>query len=53
MNKSLDQLRYEYALQRVEDLLPLVGEDTPVDDPKALELAIMSDYIIAYEKALI
>lgn len=36
--------------QRYEDLLPLVGEDMPVQDPAALELAIMSDYVIAYEK---
>ena len=50
MKKSLDQMRYEYALQRVEELLPLVGEDTPANDPAALELAIMSECVIAYEK---
>ena len=43
-------MRYEYALSRVEELLPLVGEDTPSQDPAAMELAIMSDYVIAYEK---
>jgi HTH-type transcriptional regulator/antitoxin HigA len=50
MKKSLDQMRYEYALTRVEQLLPLVGEDTPANDPAAIELAIMSDCVIAYEK---
>ena len=50
MKKSLDQMRYEYALQRVEELLPLVGEDTPANAPAALELAIMSECVIAYEK---
>lgn len=50
MRKSLDQTRYEYALRRVEELLPLVGEDTSANDPLALELAIMSDFVIAYEK---
>ena len=50
MKKTLDQMRYEYALSRVEELLPLVGEDTPANDPLALELAIMSDFVIAYEK---
>ena len=49
-NQQLEQMRYAYALKRVEDLLPLVGEDMPVQDPAALELAIMSDYVIAYEK---
>lgn len=50
MKKNLDQMRYEYALTRVEELLPLVGEDTPVNDPLAMELAIMSECVIAYEK---
>ena len=50
MKKSLDQMRYEYALVRVEELLPLVGEETPANDPRAIELAIMSDCVIAYEK---
>lgn len=50
MKKSMDQMRYEYALTRVEELLPLVGEDAPVNDPLAMELAIMSVFVIAYEK---
>lgn len=50
MRKNMDQMRYEYALTRVEALLPLVGEDTPANDPAAMELAIMSDFVIAYEK---
>lgn len=39
MEKSLDQMRYEYALARVEELLPLVSDATPVNDPLAMELA--------------
>jgi len=50
MKKSLDQMQYEYAITRVEELLPLVKEETPVNDPLSLELAIMSDCVIAYEK---
>ena len=50
MRQDLDKMRYEYALTRVEALLPLVGEETPANDPAAIELAIMSDYVIAYEK---
>ena len=48
--QELDKMRYEYALRRVEELLPLVKEDTPANDPLAIELAIMSDAVIAYEK---
>ncbi|MBP3203042.1 MAG: helix-turn-helix transcriptional regulator [Bacteroidales bacterium] len=50
MKQDLDKMRYEYALHRIEELLPLVGEDTPASDPSAIELAIMSDAVIAYEK---
>ena len=50
MSKDLDRMRYEYALSRVEALLPLAGEGMPADDPVAMELAIMSDFVIAYEK---
>ncbi|MCR5408929.1 MAG: hypothetical protein K6E61_07505 [Bacteroidales bacterium] len=50
MKQDIDRMRYEYAAQRVEDLLPLVGEETPSTSPEAIELAIMSDFVIAYEK---
>lgn len=50
MAKAINQIRYEYALSRVEELLPLVGEDMAANDPQAMELAIMSDFVIAYEK---
>jgi len=51
MKADLDKMRYEYALHRVEELLPQVGEDMPADHPLAIELAIMSNAVIAYEKA--
>ena len=41
--------QYEFALQRVEELLPLVDENTPANDRNALELTIMSNTIIEYE----
>lgn len=48
MNITKEQ--YEYALNRVEELLPLVGEDTPANDRYAIELTIVSDTVIEYEK---
>ena len=50
--QRLDKMCYEYALKRVEDLLPQVGEDMPANDPLAMELAIMSDYVIATIKEI-
>ena len=52
MNKinKITKEQYEFASSRVEELLPLVGDDTPSNDKKALELMLMSDIVIAYEK---
>lgn len=49
MNKITKE-QYEFALGKVEELLPQVGEDCPVNDKKAVELSIMSDVVISYEK---
>ena len=42
--------QYELALNRIEELLPLVGDDTPANDRNAVELSLMSDIVIEYEK---
>ena len=42
--------QYEFALNRVEELLPQVDDNLPANDRKAVELSVMSDIVIAYEK---
>ena len=42
--------QYEFALARIEELLPLVTDETPANDRNAVELTIMSDIVIEYEK---
>jgi HTH-type transcriptional regulator/antitoxin HigA len=42
--------QYEFALARIEELLPLVNDDTPANDRNAVELTVMSDVVINYEK---
>lgn len=42
--------QYEFALAKVEELLPLVDDSIPANDKMALELSVMSDVVIAYEK---
>ena len=49
MNKITKE-QYENALKRVEVLLPIVTDRTPATDKNALELSMMSDIVIAYEK---
>lgn len=42
--------QYEFALARIEELLPLVDDNTPANDRNAVELTMMSDVVIDYEK---
>ena len=42
--------QYEFALQRIEELLPLVDDNTPANDRNAIELTLMSNTVIEYEK---
>ena len=49
--KNISKNQYEYALSRIEELLPLVTEETPLNDPSSVELEIVSDIVEAYEKA--
>ncbi len=37
---DITKSQYEYALDRVEQLLPLVTDETPASDKNAVELAI-------------
>lgn len=45
---EISKQQYEYALNRIEDLLPLVTDETPANDRNAVELAIVSDVVEAY-----
>lgn len=41
--------QYEFALQRIEELLPIVDDNTPANDRNAIELTLMSNIVIEYE----
>ena len=47
---KITKYQYEFTLTRVEELLPLVNDNTSADDRNAIELSVMSDIVIAYEK---
>ena len=49
MNK-ISKEQYEFALARVEELLPMIDDSTPANDKSAVELSVVSDIVIAYEK---
>ena len=47
---TITKEQYEFALTRIEELLPLVDDNTPANDRNAVELTMMSDVVIDYEK---
>ncbi len=47
---EITKQQYEYALNRIEELLPLVTDETPIGDKNAVELTIVSDVVETYEK---
>ena len=50
MERTIDEAVYKTALERIEELLPMVTDETPTYDRKAIELKIMSDIVIEYEE---
>ena len=48
MSRVLTREQYDWAVARVEELLPLVGEDTPTSDPASIELEILSNLVADY-----
>ena len=50
MAQDISKEQYEFALAHIEELLPMVGDNTPANDRNAVELTMMSDVVIDYEK---
>lgn len=48
MAKIENEAQYRWALQRVEELLPHVKDDTPVTDPYSMELELISGLVEEY-----
>lgn len=42
--------QYNWAVARVEELLPLVGDDTPRTDPNSIELELLSNLVADYSE---
>lgn len=48
--KIENEAQYEWACREVDELLPLVNDKTPVDDPYYIELNLISSLIEEYEE---
>ena len=49
MAQIKSEAAYRAALERIEELLPLVNDETPTDDKNYLELDMISDLVEEYE----
>lgn len=49
MAKIETEAQYNWAMNRIEELLPFVNNETPVDDPKYIELILISNLVGDYE----
>ena len=48
MTKIENKVQYEWAVQRVEELLPLVDDNTPETDKNYIELVLLSNLVADY-----
>jgi len=46
---SITEKQYRAAEAKIEELLPLVNDDTPINDPNFIELKRVSDIVEHYE----
>lgn len=47
---KISKEQYDFALNRVEELLPLVGDGMSANHPLVEELILVSEIVIEYEK---
>lgn len=47
---KITEKQYKFALDRIEELLPITDDSVSGNDRNAVELTIMSDIVIEYEK---
>ncbi|MBP3757547.1 MAG: helix-turn-helix domain-containing protein [Prevotella sp.] len=50
MAQIKSEAAYKAALKRIDELLPLVNDETPTDDRNYLELDMISDMVEEYEE---
>jgi len=50
MTRIENETQYNWAIAKVETLLPLVNEQTPLDDPISIELELLSNLVADYSE---
>ena len=50
MARIENKIQYDWAVNRVEELLPLVNDSTPLNDPNSIELELLSNMVADYSE---
>ena len=50
MTKIVNDKQYKVLMERIEELLPLVAEDTPMTDKNLVELELLSNLAADYDE---
>lgn len=50
MTKIENESQYEWAVAKMEELLPLVNDETPETDPNYIELVLLSNLVADYSE---
>lgn len=50
MTKIENEMQYQVALKRVEELMLRLPEDTPEDDPQMVELTLLGNLVADYDE---
>lgn len=50
MKKIKNEIEYNAIMTRIDELVEIVGEDTPKTDKNYIELDILTDLVVAYEE---
>lgn len=51
MTRIENEMQYNSAMERIEELLCIVNDSTPEDDKNAVELVLLSNLVADYEDA--
>lgn len=49
MAKIMTEIAYKATMERIEELLPLVDENTPMNDKNLIELELLSNLVADYD----
>ena len=53
MTKIQNETAYKATMERIEELLPLVDDNTPLSDKNLIELDLLSGLVEEYEDCLL